>query len=52
MTLRETSDTGRPVVAIDPDGPHARVYRDIARQVWATLSGGGARRTAPKIVIE
>ena len=25
-----------------PDGPHARAYRDIAAQVWATLSGGRA----------
>jgi ATP-binding protein involved in chromosome partitioning len=52
MTLRETSDAGRPVAAVDPDGPHAQAYRDIARQVWATLSGGGARRAAPRIVIE
>src|ERR671920_55106 len=35
MTIRETSDSGRPVVAIDPDGPHGRVYRDIAAQLWA-----------------
>jgi ATP-binding protein involved in chromosome partitioning len=52
MTLRETSDAGRPVAAVDPDGPHAQAYREIARQVWATLSGGGARRAAPRIVIE
>jgi ATP-binding protein involved in chromosome partitioning len=54
MTIRETSDAGRPVVAVDPDGPHSRVYKDMARQVWASLSGEGARtaRPAPKIVIE
>jgi ATP-binding protein involved in chromosome partitioning len=52
MTIRETSDAGRPVVAIDPDGPNGRVYRDIARQVWATLSGGSVARAAPTIVIE
>jgi ATP-binding protein involved in chromosome partitioning len=52
MTIRETSDEGRPVVAVDPDGPHGRVYREIARQVWGTLSGEGARRAAPRIVIE
>jgi ATP-binding protein involved in chromosome partitioning len=52
MTIRETSDSGRPVVAIDPDGPHGRVYRDIARQVWTTLSGGASARPAPRIVIE
>ena len=43
MTLRETSDAGRPVVAVDPDGPHARLYKDIARQVWEALSGGARR---------
>jgi ATP-binding protein involved in chromosome partitioning len=52
MTIRETSDSGRPVVAIDPQGPQARVYAEIARGVWAGLSGEGARRTAPRIVIE
>jgi ATP-binding protein involved in chromosome partitioning len=52
MTIRETSDSGRPVVAVDPDGPHARVYRDIAQKIWATLSGGTAARPAPKIVFE
>jgi ATP-binding protein involved in chromosome partitioning len=53
MTIRETSDAGRPVVAIDPDGPQARVYKEIARGVWEGLTGGaGARRAAPRIVIE
>lgn len=51
-TIRETSDAGRPVAAIDPEGPHARTYQAIAAQVWATLSGGGRLRTPPRIVIE
>jgi len=54
MTIRETSDAGRPVVAVDPDGPNARVYKDIARQVWGALAGDAARpgRPAPRIVME
>jgi ATP-binding protein involved in chromosome partitioning len=52
MVIRETSDTGRPVVAVDPDGPHGRIYRDIAQRVWTTLSGGASARPAPQIVIE
>jgi len=52
MVIRETSDAGRPVVATDPDGPQARVYREIAAKLWANLSGAPAGRTAPKIVIE
>src|SRR4051794_26410644 len=51
MTLRETSDAGRPVVAIDPNGPQARAYAEIAKAVWQGLSGG-TRRAAPRIVIE
>ncbi|MDR7037071.1 MULTISPECIES: Mrp/NBP35 family ATP-binding protein [Methylobacterium] len=52
MTIRETSDSGRPVVATDPDGPQAKVYREIASRLWGNLSGASAGRTAPKIVIE
>ena len=52
MAIRETSDAGRPVVATDPDGPHAKVYREIAGRVRDRLKGQGAGRTAPKIVIE
>jgi ATP-binding protein involved in chromosome partitioning len=51
MPIRETSDEGRPIVAIDPDGPHAAAYLAIARQVAAALEGG-RRRQAPAIVIE
>ncbi|WP_230532312.1 Mrp/NBP35 family ATP-binding protein [Microvirga roseola] len=52
MSIRELSDAGRPVVAVDPEGPHARIYKDMAQQVWTTLSGGSAARPAPRIVIE
>jgi ATP-binding protein involved in chromosome partitioning len=30
MSIRETSDSGRPVVATDPNGPEAKVFREIA----------------------
>jgi ATP-binding protein involved in chromosome partitioning len=52
IAIRETSDAGRPVVATDPDGPHAKVYREIAGRVRDQLQGQGAGRAAPKIVIE
>jgi len=52
MEIREKSDAGLPVVATDPDGPHAKIYRDIAAKVLAQIKGGGAGRPAPKIVIE
>jgi ATP-binding protein involved in chromosome partitioning len=52
MIIRETSDAGLPVVATQPDGPHAKVYRAIAEKVRDSLAGPGAGRAAPKIVIE
>ncbi|MBB3017808.1 ATP-binding protein involved in chromosome partitioning [Microvirga lupini] len=52
MTIRELSDAGRPVVVAEPEGPHARIYKDMAQQVWTALSGGAAARPAPRIVIE
>ena len=52
MSIREKSDAGLPVVATEPDGVHARIYRDIAGKVLAQLRGKAANRVAPKIVIE
>jgi len=51
MTIREKSDAGLPVVATEPDGPHAKIYRDIAAKVLVAMKGGGGR-AAPKIVVE
>ncbi|HUB64257.1 MAG TPA: Mrp/NBP35 family ATP-binding protein [Methylocella sp.] len=51
MAIREQSDSGRPVTVADPDGAYARVYRDIAAQVKASLEKGRVH-IAPKIVIE
>jgi ATP-binding protein involved in chromosome partitioning len=50
MEIREKSDAGLPVVATNPDGAHARIYRDIAARVRDGLAG--ASKPAPKIVIE
>jgi ATP-binding protein involved in chromosome partitioning len=52
MTIRETSDAGLPVVATEPDGVHAKIYRDIAAKVRDQLRGAAAGRAAPRIVIE
>ena len=51
MAIREKSDAGLPVVATEPDGVHAKIYRDIAARVLEQIKGGPAR-SAPKIVIE
>ena len=54
MDIRETSDAGKPIVATDPDSPHAKVYREIARQAWDNAMAHKAKRegTKPKIVME
>jgi ATP-binding protein involved in chromosome partitioning len=51
MEIRERSDAGLPVVTTVPDGPHARIYRDIAARVRDGLAGR-AGKAAPRIVIE
>lgn len=37
MSIRETSDSGHPVVESEPDGPHAAVYRAIAGRIRDSL---------------
>jgi len=50
IRIRETSDGGHPIVAAEPDGPHAEAYRAIARAVLESIEG--ARKDAPRIVIQ
>lgn len=49
--IRELSDSGRPVVATEPDGVYANIYKDMAQTVWLSLKTGHGRAT-PKIIIE
>ena len=54
MDIRANSDAGTPVVASDPEGPHATVFKDMATMVWQTVQKGGmsAETAAPQIVFE
>ena len=52
IAIRETSDSGHPVVASDPGGAHAAAYMDIARLVLARLEGGQGARAAPAITFD
>jgi ATP-binding protein involved in chromosome partitioning len=38
LALRETSDAGRPVTALDPAGPLGTAYLEIAREAWSRLT--------------
>jgi ATP-binding protein involved in chromosome partitioning len=51
IAIRETSDSGDPIVASQPTSPHAAAYRDIAQKIWAKLSGV-QQRQGPRIVIQ
>jgi ATP-binding protein involved in chromosome partitioning len=52
MAIRETSDAGTPIVVAEPDGPHARVYREIAARAWEGVASSAGRRAPPRIVVE
>jgi len=52
MAIRETSDSGRPIVVSEPASLHAGLYMSIAAELWRALKGEKAQPPAPKIVIE
>ncbi|MGV1761295.1 Mrp/NBP35 family ATP-binding protein [Rhizobium sp. A22-96] len=51
MGIRETSDAGTPLVAAEPDGVVAGIYREIAAKVWKQVATT-PQRSAPSIVFE
>ncbi len=54
IVIRETSDSGRPIVVSQPDSAQAKTYRAIADKVWEKVSQIlAARETSmPKIVVQ
>ena len=54
MNIRERSDSGEPVVASEPDGPQAAVYKEIAVRVLERLKEetAAAEAATPAIVFE
>lgn len=51
VAIRVTSDSGQPITASEPNGPHAEAYRKIARAVLAKVENRTSA-AAPKIVME
>ncbi|MBM3542807.1 MAG: Mrp/NBP35 family ATP-binding protein [Alphaproteobacteria bacterium] len=49
--IRDTSDSGRPITASDPQSPHAQAFREIAGKLWRTLSAGPAK-APPRILMQ
>ncbi len=53
IAIRETSDQGRPIVASQPESPHAATFLRIAERIAAKVLGGaGAARTPPRILVQ
>jgi ATP-binding protein involved in chromosome partitioning len=53
IRIRETSDAGTPIVVAEPDGAHAKAFREIASAVWEGVKRERAgARPPPKIVVE
>ncbi|MBB3314779.1 ATP-binding protein involved in chromosome partitioning [Rhizobium sp. BK181] len=51
MNIRETSDAGTPLVATEPNGIVAGIYREIAAKVWQQLDVQ-PQKAAPAIIFE
>ena len=54
MSIREQTDSGKPTVVASPDGPVAKIYRDIARKVAVKIAEKAKDMTSkfPSIVIK
>jgi ATP-binding protein involved in chromosome partitioning len=54
IEIRETSDSGRPIVVSNPDSAHAQAYAKMAQRIWDKVAAGldDGQRKAPKIVMQ
>ncbi len=54
VAIRETSDSGRPIVVSDPDSAHAKTYRAIGDRLWEKIEQTLAEKeaSAPRIVVQ
>ncbi|MHA1152458.1 MAG: iron-sulfur cluster carrier protein ApbC [Alphaproteobacteria bacterium] len=53
IEIRETSDSGRPIVVSRPDSPHAKTFVAIAERIRDKVTAPDAtRRQAPSIVMQ
>ena len=52
IEIRELSDTGKPVVATQPNSPNAKAFRDVAAAAWAGIQAGKTGlREPPKLEV-
>ena len=48
MDIRAKSDSGQPVTATEPDGPHAAIFRELAAMAWDSILAAKGEGTAAK----
>lgn len=51
MEIRSRSDAGQPIVATNPDGQHARIYKDIAAKAWAEVGRAKSGAKPPTLTV-
>ncbi|HCN90625.1 MAG TPA: iron-sulfur cluster carrier protein ApbC, partial [Oxalobacteraceae bacterium] len=54
MSIREQTDSGKPTVVADPDGPVALIYKEIARKIAVKVAEKAKDMSSkfPSIVIK
>lgn len=52
MDIRENSDAGTPIVVKEPEGDHAKIYREIATKVWQKREEVSGSLKGPNIVFD
>ena len=53
ITIRQTSDSGQPIVVADPESAYTKAYREIASRILSKLQAGSTdQRPTPKIVVQ
>jgi len=52
ISIRETSDSGHPIVISQPDSPQAKTYLAIAERVWEKATEAMGANTGPRIVVQ
>ena len=52
LVIRETSDSGQPIVVSQPESASAKIYLQIASQVRDQLSAREGQSSGPRIVMQ
>lgn len=50
MDIRARSDAGQPIVAVEPDSEHAKIYRELAERTWEQVQLASSARATPPVL--